>query len=46
MGEDDLEAQINQESIKKISAENSVFGILFLKLCTIFKILQEFNQLA
>ena len=38
-----LKAQVNQETIKKISAKNSVFDALLLKLCTIFKVLQEFN---
>ena len=43
MSEDDREAQINSETIKKISAEDSVFSTPSLELCTVFKVLQEFD---
>ena len=46
MGENDQEAQVNRETIKKISVKDSVFSILSLELCTIFKVLQKSNQLA
>ena len=41
MGEDDREAQVNREIIKKISAEDSVFGALSLEFRTVLKVLQE-----
>ena len=41
-----LEAQVNQETIKKISAKDSEFGILFLELYIVLKILQNSDQLT
>ena len=46
MGEDDREAQVNRETIKKISAEDSVFGAPSLEFRTVLKVLQESDQLA
>ena len=46
MSEDDLEVLVNQKIIKKISAEDSMFGALSLELCTILKVLQESDQLT
>ena len=43
IGEDDQEAQVNRETIKKISAKNLVFSALSLELCTVLKVLQESN---
>lgn len=46
INKDGLEAQVSQKAIEKILTKNSVFGTLSLKLHTILKVLQEFNQLA
>ena len=46
MGKDNLKAQVNQETIKKISTKDSVFSAPSLEFYTVLKILQKSDHLT